>query len=83
MRKCPGSSPAAGGGDIASANGAASTGGAGCGAATMNLAVNQNVLPLYSSLSTHIRPPIKSTNRLEIASPSPVPPNFLVVEVSA
>ena len=30
--------------------------------------------PLPSSLSTHIVPPISSTRRFEIASPSPVPP---------
>src|SRR5207249_10072391 len=35
--------------------------------------VNQNVLPLPSSLSTPMVPPCSSTSRLESASPSPVP----------
>src|SRR5207302_11099629 len=44
--------------------------------------VNQKTDPFPSALSTPIRPPISSTIRCEIASPSPVPPNFLVVEAS-
>ena len=46
-------------------------------------AVNQNVLPRPSSLSTPMAPPIISASCLEIASPSPVPPYFRVVELSA
>ena len=34
-------------------------------------------------LSTQISPPINSTRRLHMVSPSPVPPYFLVVELSA
>jgi len=48
-----------------------------------NLAVKKNVEPLPGSLSTHIRPPIMSTMRVQIVRPNPVPPNFLVVELSA
>ena len=51
--------------------------------ATANRAVKWNVLPCPSSLSTQIRPPISSTSRLVIASPSPVPPKRRVVELSA
>ena len=40
-------------------------------------------LPRPSSLSTQIRPPIIRTRRFEIVSPSPVPPYFRVVELSA
>ncbi len=55
-----------------------------CGAAHMgNWAVNQNVLPSPSSLSTPIRPCIISTKRREIAKPRPVPPCFRVVDPSA
>ena len=43
----------------------------------------QKVLPFPIALSTPIRPPISSTRRREIASPSPVPPNLRVIEVSA
>ena len=46
-------------------------------------AVNQNRLPRSGSLSTPISPPNSSTNCLEIASPSPVPPYLRVLEVSA
>jgi hypothetical protein len=35
--------------------------------------VNANILPLPTSLSTHIFPPINSTNSFDIASPSPDP----------
>ena len=45
--------------------------------------VNRKVLPCPGSLSTPISPPISSTSRRQIASPSPVPPNFRVVELSA
>ena len=38
---------------------------------------------LLGTLSTHILPPINSTRRLLMASPSPVPPNCRVVEASA
>ena len=37
-------------------------------------AVNQKVLPLPAWLSTAMDPPMSPTSRLEIASPSPVPP---------
>ncbi len=42
-----------------------------------------NVLPLPTWLSTHSRPSSKETNWAEIASPSPVPPYRLLVDVSA
>src|SRR5438445_377060 len=42
--------------------------------------VKRNTLPLPGSLSKSISPPISSTSRLEIASPSPVPPWWDVVE---
>ena len=42
----------------------------------------RKVEPLPSSLSTEIVPPISSTRRLEMARPSPVPPNRRVVEAS-
>ena len=45
--------------------------------------MNQNVLPWPSSLSTPMVPPISSTSRFEMASPSPVPPNLRVVDPSA
>jgi len=48
-----------------------------------NCAVNQKVLPLPSSLSIPISPPMSSTSCLDIVVPSPVPPYFRVVEPSA
>jgi len=48
-----------------------------------NNAVKLKVLPMPGLLSTLICPPIISTNRLLIARPRPVPPNFRVVDVSA
>src|ERR1700721_4790658 len=42
--------------------------------------VNQNLLPLPGSLSNPISPPSNSTNSLEIASPSPVPPYLRVFD---
>jgi len=44
---------------------------------------NQNVEPTPSWLSKPIRPPINSTNCLQIANPSPVPPYCRDVELSA
>ena len=44
--------------------------------------VKWNVLPLPSTLSADIRPPIIPTSRDEIARPSPVPPYLRVVELS-
>jgi len=41
------------------------------------------VLPLPGTLSTQILPPISATSRDDMVSPSPVPPNFRAVEVSA
>ena len=46
-------------------------------------AVKWNVLPLPTSLSTQMRPPISSTSCGEMARPRPVPPNRRVVELSA
>ncbi len=46
-------------------------------------AVNQNVLPSPSRLSTPTVPPISSASCLLMTSPSPVPPYLRVVEVSA
>ena len=48
----------------------------------LKTAVNQNVDPFPSSLSTPILPPIISANRLDIANPRPVPPYLREVEVS-
>src|SRR6266852_4884123 len=45
-------------------------------------AVKWKVLPLPGWLSTHIFPPMSPTKREEIVRPSPVPPNFRVVELS-
>ena len=45
-------------------------------------AVNQNVDPCPSLLSTPTSPPISSASCLEIASPRPVPPNRRVVDES-
>ena len=45
--------------------------------------VNQKVVPIFSMLSTPIWPPINSTNRLQIASPSPVPPKRPWIDASA
>jgi hypothetical protein len=42
-----------------------------------------NTLPLSTSLSTQMRPPISSTSRREMVRPSPEPPNRRVVEESA
>ena len=50
---------------------------------TPSSAVNQNVLPTPTSLSTPMSPPISATRRLQIASPRPVPPYRRVVEPSA
>lgn len=44
---------------------------------------NQKVEPTPGSDSTPMRPPIRSTMRLEIARPRPVPPYSRVVEASA
>ncbi len=43
----------------------------------------EKTLPRPSWLSTQIRPPISSINRLAMASPNPVPPYFPVIEGSA
>ena len=48
-----------------------------------NRAVKWNVLPWPTSLSTQMRPPIRSTSCAEIVSPRPVPPYLRVVELSA
>ena len=45
--------------------------------------VNRKTDPDPGSLSAPMLPPINSTNCLQMASPSPVPPYFLVVEPSA
>jgi hypothetical protein len=45
--------------------------------------VNENVEPLPGIDSTQMRPPCISTIRFDMASPSPVPPFFLVIELSA
>ena len=47
------------------------------------MAVKKKALPFPETLSTQILPPIISTRRLLIDNPSPVPPYFLVVDVSA
>jgi hypothetical protein len=41
-----------------------------------------NFEPLPTSLSTPISPPSKSISRLTMANPNPVPPYFLVVDIS-
>jgi hypothetical protein len=53
------------------------------GAADSRVRVNQNVLPFPASLSTPTWPPMRSTSFLQMASPSPVPPNRRVVDASA
>jgi len=53
------------------------------GSCLVKVTMNQNVDPTPTSLSTPILPPMSSTSRLEIESPSPVPPKRLVVEESA
>ena len=45
--------------------------------------MKKNVLPLPSSLSAPIVPPISSTSRRAIARPSPLPPYLRVIEESA
>ncbi len=45
--------------------------------------MKKNVLPAPGSLSSQIWPPISSTSRLQIVSPSPVPPCLRVVDMSA
>ena len=50
---------------------------------SLNLAVNQNVLPLPNSLSTPTSPPMRLASCFDIASPNPVPPNFREVDESA
>ena len=51
--------------------------------AFLKLKVKKKVVPSPSSLSSFKLPPIKATNLAEIAKPSPVPPNFLLVLTSA
>ena len=48
-----------------------------------NSSVKKNVVPCPTSLSKSRRPPISSTNLLEIVSPRPVPPYLRVIDVSA
>jgi hypothetical protein len=48
-----------------------------------NGTAKENTLPFPTSLSTQMRPPISSTRRFEIVSPSPEPPNLRVVDESA
>ena len=45
--------------------------------------VKENTLPLPTPLSTRMHPPISSTRRFEIVSPSPEPPYLRVVDESA
>ena len=49
----------------------------------LKTAVNQNIVPLPSRLSTPISPPIISASCFDIVNPKPVPPYFRVVELSA
>ena len=53
------------------------------GSCLVRTAVNQKVLPLPSSLSSPISPPMSSVNSFAMLVPSPVPPYFLLVESSA
>src|SRR3972149_11909325 len=46
-------------------------------------AVKWKVLPLFSTLSTQILPPMRLTNCDEMESPNPVPPKRRVVDRSA
>ena len=48
-----------------------------------NLKMTQNFEPRPSVLSTPMLPFIDSASPLQIANPSPVPPNFREVELSA
>ena len=50
---------------------------------TPKSAVKWKVLPLSTSLSTQMRPPIRSTSCEAMLRPSPVPPYLRVVEPSA
>ena len=45
--------------------------------------VKWNVLPRWTSLSTHRRPCMRSTSREAMASPRPLPPKRRVIEASA
>jgi len=54
-----------------------------CSAGMPKGMVNENVLPRPGSLSTHMRPPIRSTSPRLMVRPSPVPPYLRVVEESA
>jgi hypothetical protein len=45
--------------------------------------VKENVDPCPGIDATQIRPPCNSRMRLAIASPSPVPPSFFVIDESA
>ena len=58
--------------------------GAGAGSGGLGPAAieKRNTLPRPGSLSTSMVPPRSSTRRLQIASPSPVPPKRRVVEAS-
>ena len=42
----------------------------------------ENIVPLFSSLSMVICPPMRSTSCFEILSPNPVPPYFLETDAS-
>src|SRR5207237_303673 len=53
------------------------------GGCSPNRAVKWKVLPLPSSLSTQILPPIIATSCEEIASPRPVPSYLRAIELSA
>ena len=44
---------------------------------------NAKLVPSLTLLSMVSSPPISSTSRLQIASPNPVPPNFLEIDASA
>ncbi len=57
--------------------------GAGCGSAAGKPMVKQKLAPAPGALSTVMRPPMRSTMRCEMASPSPVPPCRRVAPPSA
>ena len=69
-------------GRSATAAGGTRDGRPGC-ASTPSRAVNEKVVPLPGVLSTVRSPPISRTSRRLITRPRPVPPYFLVVELSA
>ncbi len=68
--------------DVVEMIGTSSTG-PGSLALNLNSSSNQNLLPRPGELTTPISPSINCTSFLEMVVPSPVPPNFLLMDWSA